>query len=215
MDRKAPDEILAVSSHISSESSFTNTTTDDSPQNLPRLTHSKPTSPPDANKSYIIGDITPSENFEQKEIHDELDSSRDLPETKSDESELHSPAENALFSLYLRSRSSLYFSARGIYDDNDNNNNNDGSLLSQTVTPSDICLSTAEDIHLAESIDHDTIKPENVPVKTKKPRITLRIRQPEPRPKPKKLLRCSALLYLPPCALTSAPLSSSICTTLS
>ena len=59
------------------------------------------------------------------------------------------------------------------------------------MTSSNICLSTAEDIHLTESIDYNTIKPENVSIKIKKPRITLRIRQLEPRPKPKKLLRLS------------------------
>ena len=192
LDRKTADGILTLSSHISSESSFTDTLADNSPQDLPGLTHSEPTSPPDADESYVMGDITPTQNFQQKGMHDELEWSRDLPETKSDGSELHSPAEDALFSLYLRSRSSSCSSAKGFHDDDDNNKkNNNGSLPSQTVAPSDICLSTAEDIYLADSIDHGTVKSKMVPIKTKKPRITLRIRQPEPRPKPKKLLRLS------------------------
>ncbi len=173
------DNRLDVSSYMSSESSFTDTAADDSPQDLPELTHSEPTSPPDADESYMTTDISPSENF--------LEPLKDLPETKIDGCELPSLAHDALFSLYLRTRSPSCSFAKGIWD----NNNNDGSLASQTVTPSDICLSTVEDIHLAESIDHNTIKPENVSVKTKKPRITLRIRQPEPRPKSRKLLRLS------------------------
>lgn len=184
LDPKAPDAILTASSRMSSEISFTDTAADDNPQDLLELTHSEPTSPPDADESYMTTDISPSENF--------LERLNDLPETKTDECELPSLAHDALFSLYLRSRSPSCSLAKGICDNNNNNNNNnDGSLASQTVTLSDICLSTVEDIHLAESIDYDTIKPENVPVKTKKPRITLRIRQPEPRPEPKKLLRLS------------------------
>ena len=97
------------------------------------------------------------------------------------------PTEDALFPLYLRCRSSSCSSAKGIHDDNKDNNSSNGSLSLQTVTPGDACLSTAEDIYRADSIGHDTVKPNNVPVKTKKPRITLRIPQPDPRIKPKKV----------------------------
>ena len=159
---------------------------DENPQDLPEMAYSEPTSPPDADASYVIDDASPSENFQQKEMHDELERLRDLSGTQTNKYELPLPAEDPLFSLYLRSRSPSYSPAKGICDQND-----DGSLPSQTVIPGDICLSTEEDIHLANSIDHDTPKPENVPIKTKKPRITLRIRQPEPRPKSKKLLRLS------------------------
>ena len=177
---------------MSSGISFTDTAADDNPQDLPELTHSEPTSPPDADESYVMGDIIPTQNFQRKGIHNKLEWSRDLPETRSNGFELHSPAEDALFSLYLRSRSSSCSSAKDVDDDdNNNNNNNDGSLSSQTVTPGDICLSTAEDIYLADSIDHDIVKSKNIPIKIKKPRITLRIYQPEPRPKSKKLLRLS------------------------
>lgn len=122
-----------------------------------------------------------------------------MPETKSDGFELHSPAENPLFSLYLRSRSSSYSSAKDVHDNDDGDNNNssssssnsDESLSSQTVTLTDVCLFTAEGIYLADSIDYDIVKSKMVSIKTKKPCITLRIRQPDPRPKPKKLLRLS------------------------
>lgn len=80
----------------------------------------------------------------------ELEWFKDLQETKSYVYELPPPAHNSLFSLYLRSQSPSRSSAKGICD---NDRDGDGSLPSQTVTPGDICLSTAEDIHLADSID--------------------------------------------------------------
>ena len=82
---------------MSSESSFTDTAADNSPQDLPELTHSEPTSPLDTDESYMTTDISPSENF--------LEPLKDLPETKIDECELLSLAHDALFSLYLRTRS--------------------------------------------------------------------------------------------------------------
>jgi hypothetical protein len=45
-----------------------------------------------------------------------------------------------------------------------------------------------EEPHPADVIDQNTVKPETIPVKTNKPRITLRIRQPKPEPQPKVLL---------------------------
>ena len=110
--------------------------------------------------------ISSSENF--------LERLNDLLETKTNECELPSLAHDALFSLYLRSRSLLYSLIKDICDNNNNNNNK--SLASQTVTLSDIYLSTIKNIYLIESIDYNTIKPENVSIKIKKPRITLRIR---------------------------------------
>ena len=154
---------------MSTEISFTDTAPDNSLQDTPDLIPSEPISPPDADDPYMTIDIRPSESF--------LEWLKNLPETKSDDCELPSPVHDALFSLNSRSRPPSCFFAKRICD-----NNNDGSLASQTVTSSDICFSMVEDIHLTESIDYDTIKSENVPVKTKKPRITLRIRQPEPRP---------------------------------
>ena len=71
--------------------------------------------------------------------------------------------EDSVFSQYLRSRSPSDSSTKGFGD-------KDGSLHSHTVTPS---------------------KPENIPVKTNKPCITLRIRPPKSEPKPKVLLRLS------------------------
>ena len=71
------------------------------------------------------------------------------------------------------------------------NDNSNSGMHSQTVTPSDICLHKEGALHPADLIHQDTAKPKKVPVKTTKPRITLRLRQPKPGPKPKVLLRLS------------------------
>jgi hypothetical protein len=112
---------------------------------------------------------------------------KELPETNSDEHESPVFGEDALFSQYLLSRSPSCFSAQGM----GSNHDSDGGIYSQRVTPVDICLCPEEDPHLADLIDPNTANPKNIPVKTNKPRMTLRIRQPKPGPKPKVLLRLS------------------------
>ena len=111
-----------------------------------------------------------SQNAVQKELHSELKWLSDLPETNIDEHESPLPGEDPLFSQYLRSRSPSYFSVQGI----GGNHDSDGGTYSQTVAPGDICLCAEEDPYPADLIDQNTTKPENIPVKTNKPLITLR-----------------------------------------
>ena len=60
-----------------------------------------------------------------------------------------------------------------------------------TVAQSDVCLSVEEEPHLADLINQNSVTLENIPIKAKKPHITLQIRQPESRSKPKVMLRLS------------------------
>ncbi|KAL2050471.1 hypothetical protein ABVK25_009305 [Lepraria finkii] len=150
-------------------------------------------SPPDTDELYSMDDLCLSQDVLQKELYSELEWLRDLPETNTIEHEPPLPGADALFSQYLRSRSPSYFSAQGI----SGNHDSDRGIYSQSVTPSDICLCAEEDPYLADLINQNTVKPENIPVKTNKPRITLRIRQPQPGPKPKVLLQLSQPKQVP------------------
>ena len=132
------------------------------------------------------------QNVLQKELHSELKWLRGLPETNPDEHNPPLPGEDVLFSQYLRSRSPSCFSAQG----NASNHDSNGRIYSQTINPRNIYL-CAEGPYMADLIDQNTAKPENIPVKTTKPRITLRIRQPTPGPKPKVLLRLSQPKQVP------------------
>ena len=87
----------------------------------------------------------------------------------------------------VSSRSPSCFSVQGIGGHHDS----DGGIYSQIVTTGDVCLCAEEDPYPADLIDQNTAKPENIPVKTNKPRITLRVRPPKPGPQPKVLLRLS------------------------
>lgn len=185
LDRKAPDGIQTVSPHMLSKVSLTDMPADENRQDLPELTHSGPTSPPDSDDLSLMDDCCPGETILHKELHDELEWLRDVPETVSDEYKPPLPREDALFSQYLRSRSPCS-STKGIGD-----NNNDGGIHSHTATLSDVCLSTEENPHPADSIDHNTVQPKSVPIKAKQARITLRLRQPKPKSKPRTLLRLS------------------------
>lgn len=189
LERQAPDGIhQTISPHMLSEVSFTDISADDTSQDLPELTHSESTSPPDADGFHSMDDIILSGNFQPIEVHDKPEWLRAFPETNFDGSKTLSPDDSALFSMYLRSRSSSpsYLATRST-----GNNNINSSIHSHTVTLSNICLSTVQDVELADSNNHNNVQPKNDPIETKKPRITLRMRQPEPRPKPKVLLRLS------------------------
>ena len=134
-----------------------------------------------------MDDLCLSQNFLQKELYSELKRLWDLPETNSDGYESPLPGEDSLFSQYLRSLSPSCFSAQGI----GGNHDSDGRIHSQTATLSEICLCAEENPYPANSIDQNTAKPENILVKTNRPRVTLRIRLPKPGPRPKLLLRLS------------------------
>ena len=147
-----------------SEDSFT----DDSPDELPGLTHSDRTSP----------------DFDGLCL-DELEP-EDLPEAKPNKCELLSPdGDIALFSQYLRSRSPSCFSTKDI------ENRNDKNKELETTLPGDTCMPIKVEPFPAHSIDHNAVKAKDAPKKPKRPRITLRVPPPEARPKPKILLRFS------------------------
>ena len=184
LDRKAPHEIHTISPCLLPAVSFTNVASDSNPQDLPEMTNSGATSSPEVDELCFMNDMSPSEGFQERELHDHL-GMRDWPGTTSNDYK-SSLQDDALFSLYLRSRSPSRSSAKSVCHDND-----DGSIHSHTITSGDICLSMEGDHHLACSIDQNTVKPKDVPIKAKKPHITLRTRQPEPRPKQKVLLRLS------------------------
>lgn len=194
LDRKTPDKAQATSSPESSETSTTQAATDDDDsQDLPELIHSESMSPPDTGVLHSMDDLCLSQDVLQKELHSELKWLRGLPETNPDEHNPPLPGEDVLFSQYLRSRSPSCFSAQG----NASNHDSNGRIYSQTITPSDIYLCAEEDPHMADLIDQNTAKPEKIPVKTTKPRITLRMRQPTPGPKPRVLLRLSQPKQVP------------------
>lgn len=170
----------AMPPHMMSEVSFIDISAADSLQDLPDLTHSGPSSTPDSDNFYLIDDSAPGETIHRKEVSDEAERS-----IHSGEYQDLVATEDALFSQYLCSRSPSYFPTEEFGD------NSDGSAHSTTVNLSRICLFAEEDPHRVGLIDQNTIESTDVPVKAKKPRIKLRLRQPEPRPKPKVLLRLS------------------------
>lgn len=150
--RKAPHRIQTVSPYTLSQISCTDMTGDGNPQDLPELTHSGATSPPDVDELCSLNNMIPSENPQQGELHDhELEWLRDLPGTKSNIQKPPLQHKDNLFSLYLRSRSPTCSSAKSIGHDN-----NDGSIHPRTVTSSDICLSAEDDHHLAGLADFST-----------------------------------------------------------
>lgn len=185
IDRVSSDGIQTASPHMLFKVSFTDTSTSDTSHVLPELTHSGSTSPPESDHLSLMNDFDPGQIIQHKDLRNELEWPKDSPETTSDEYKLLMQCEDAFFSQYLRSRSPSCSSTKS-FDDN-----NDESIHSHMMTPSNICLSEEENPHLTDSIDQNTVKTKDVPVKAKKPRITLRIRQPDPRPKPKVLLRLS------------------------
>lgn len=192
LNGKSTHEIQTTSSYTLTEVSFSDMVCDGNPQDLPELSCSGATSPPDVDELSMTNNMSSSENSQQRELHDhQLEWLRKLPETTSDKFMAPLQDEDALFSLYLRSQPSSCSSAKSIGHDNNNNNNNNESIRSHTVALSDICLSVDEDPHLAGLIDQNPVTLENAPIEAKKPHITLRIRQPEPRPKPKVMLRLS------------------------
>ena len=186
LNRKSPDQAQAMLSPGSFKASITQAASNDL-QDLPQLTYSESMSPPDTDELQPMDDLSLNQGVLQKELHSEPKWLRDLPETHTPGQKFPLPGEDALFSQYLRSQSPSYFSAQDI---GDNYNSNEG-IHSPTITPTDICLGAEEDSNPAALIDQNTATPENIPVKTNKLRITLRIRQPKPEPKPKVLLRLS------------------------
>ena len=186
LNRKSSDQAKAILSPGSFKASITQEVSNDL-QDLPELTYSESMSPFDTDELQPMDDLSLSQDVLQKELHSEHKWLRDLPETHTPRQKSPLPGEDALFSQYLRSRSPSYFSTEDI---GDNYNSNKG-IHSQTITPTDICLGAEEDSNPAALIDQNTATLENIPVKTNKPRITLRIRQPKPEPKPKVLLRLS------------------------
>jgi len=189
LDGKPPHEIQTTSPYMLTEVSFSDMVGDGNLQDLPELTCSGVTSPPDVYELSPMNNMSSSQNSQQRELHDhQLEWLRNLPETMSDNFMSSLQDKDALFSLYLRSQSPSCSSAKSIGHDNNNNNE---SIHSHTVAPSVICLSMEEDPHLVGLIDQNPVTLENVPIKAKKPHITLRIQRPEPRPKPKVMLRLS------------------------
>ena len=193
LGRKTPNKAQATTSPESSETSTTHAASDDDSQDLPELIHSELTSPSDTGVLHSRTDLCLSQDVLQKELHSELKWLQSLPETNPDEQRPPLRGEDVLFSQFLRSRSPSCFSAQG----SASNHDGDGRTCPPTITPSDTYHRAEEDSHLADLIDQNTAKPKNVPVKTTKPRITLRIRQPALGPKPKVLLRLSQPKQVP------------------
>ena len=92
--------------------------------------------PPNADKLRSMDDLCLSENVRQKELYDELEWLKDLPEINLDDRQSQLPDEDTRFSQYLRFGSPSRFSAQGIGGHHDG----DGGIHSQTVIASDICL---------------------------------------------------------------------------
>lgn len=146
LDGKPPHKIRTTSPYTSTEVSFSDMVGDGNPQDLPELTCSGATSPPDVNELSPMNNMSSSENSQRRELHDhQLEWLRNLPGTTSDKFMPSLQDEDALFSLYLRSQSPSCSSTKTIGHDNNNNQ----SIHSHTVAPSDICLSVEEDPHLA------------------------------------------------------------------
>ena len=90
------------------------------PQDLPELTHSGATSPPDIDELCFMDNMSPSEGSQERELHDHpLRESRNWPGIASNEYKPPLQDEDALFSLYLRSRSPSCSLAKSVYHDND------------------------------------------------------------------------------------------------
>ena len=187
LNQEALHDIQTIPLYLLSEASFTDVASDGNPQDLSELTHSGATSPPDVDGLCFRDNMSPSEGSQERELHSHpLRGLRNWLGTASNEYEPPLQDEDALFSLYLRSRSPSCSSAKSVY-----HNDNDENIHSHMITSGDICLSGEKDPHLACSIDQNTVKPKSVPIKAKGPHIMIRIRQPESRPKPKVLLRLS------------------------
>ena len=129
---------------------------------LPELTYSELTSPPDTDRLYPDGP-------------------RDLSKTESDEFKILSPKDDALFSMCLRSCSSSLSFCNSIDDEK--------RILLKTVSTRNACKPVDMNLHSVRSIEDDQIKTTNAPAKTKKPRLILRVRPPMAKVKPKTLLR--------------------------
>ena len=114
---------------------------------------------------------------------DEPISPPDIDGIRSGQFDPSSPTkDSSLFSLYLRSRSPSCLSTNGPGD------NNDGRIHSQSVSSSDTRLSIVGASCQADLPDHNAVSPKAAP-KSKKPRITLRVRPLESKSKPKISLR--------------------------
>ena len=174
-DRKTLDKTQTIFSPGLSEASFTHMAAADDRQDPPELTYSRPTSPPDNDEPFLMDEFRRDDILSKKAPYG---LGRTTTPSRIDKPELLPPDEDALFSLYLRSPSPSCSSAEDIGDSNEDSN---GGIHSQTVTLGDVCLSTGEDPYLPDSIENQTLNPQDVPVKIKKPRVTLRIGQPKPR----------------------------------
>lgn len=180
LDEEASHKSQTMPPHMIFQVPFIDLSAGDSPQDLPKLTHSGPSSPPDSDDFYLIEDFDPGKTIHQKEISDKAERSIDSGEKKDPVAD-----DDALFSQYLRSRSPSCSSVKGINDDT-----RDGSIHSTPAgNTSNICLFAPE--ALPDPTDHNSIEPRSGAPKVRKPRITLRLRQPVPRPKPKVSLRLS------------------------
>jgi len=180
LDEEASHKTQTMPSHMMSKVPFIDLSAGGSPQDLPKLTYSGPSSPPDSDDFYLIEDFDPCKTIYQMEVSDKAERSIDFGEKKDPVAD-----EDALFSQYLRSRSPSCSSVKGNNDDT-----RDGSIhFSPTGNTSNICLFASE--ALPDSTDHNSIESRSAPPKVRKPRITLRLRQPVPRPKPKVSLRLS------------------------
>lgn len=187
LDGKAPDGLHTIAPHTLSKATATDTSAGDDQEDLPGLTHSGTTSPPNSDPLSLADDGSPDETIRQTEVYGELAWARDLLETTSNEDKLSVPDDDALFSQFIYSRSPSCAPEQGTSDDN----NNDESTSSHSMDPRDVCVYAEDDHHLAKSFDHHTVNSETIPIKAKKPRITLHLRGPNPKPRPKVLLRLS------------------------
>jgi len=173
-----PVRIQTISPHLLSKDSSSNASAVDCLYDLPALTNSGSTSPADIDDTHFM-DPGLDRNFQYKELHKELDRLRDMPESVSDDLSL--PHEDVVFSQYLRSQSPSFSVLSSDHIDGNMHSPNINALDMPPVAEEDrLCIDLTDD-HIAQSV--------TTLIKAKKPRLTLRVRQPQP--KPKILLRMS------------------------
>lgn len=176
-NEKTSDGIQTPSVSVSSEVPLIDMNSDDDQYNLPSLVSNETDSVPDDIVLPSVDCLLSNEKIQTEEPQKEL-----LAESEHDKRGSLSSQEDALFSLYLRSRSPSHCFATEAGNDY-------GSLHRQTVNPKDVCPFIEEDSPGKSSVDFDTARPNNIPTKAKKPRIILRVSKPEERPTHRTSLR--------------------------
>ena len=159
--RKRKDSDLAkiqtVSPHMLSKFPIL----DDAFSDLPELTHSGPATPPDI----------------EQPCTDEF---KDTSEIDTNKGRISLADDDALFSLYLRSRSPSCLSGKGEMEE---------TAALETLSSNKVGVPKVAEFDCIRSIEQDVIEPPKTLPKVKKPRIILQVRPPETKAKPKIILR--------------------------